>query len=179
VRNLRRPKEFGVRHEVGQEPAARNRLAAMFDGENLEAKSSLATYLVTVGGDGWPHSAMISVGELLIRPDGQVRLATWTRSRSTANVRRLGKAVLLIVLGGRAIRARLQLREVASDSHLAYFAGAILSEDADASEYADLRSGVIFELNNRPETLARWANTLDRLRSLVGGDTEGSTPADR
>lgn len=143
-----------------------DRLARFFDGADLGAKSSLAAYLVTIGADGWPHTAMISAGELLIGRGHTVRLALWAGSRSTANLTRDGRAVLLIVLEQQAIRARLEIRVVESDDALTYFAGSIVAADADTAPYAELRAGVTYELHDTAATIERWTRTIARLRAL-------------
>ena len=142
-------------------------LAGFFDGEDLEAKSSLAAYLVTIGTDGWPHTAMIGAGELLLARDGATRLAVWAGSRSTANLTRDGRAVLLIVLSGRAIRARLEVGAVESDEALTYFAGTAVAAEADTAPYAELRAGITYELHDSVAALQRWTATIARMRALT------------
>ena len=100
--------------------------AEFFDGTGLVDKQHLAAYLVVTTEDGWPHTAMISAGELLITADGTARLALWPSSRTASAVRRTRRAVVLIVLGDLACRARLTLAETSrSGSGLALFAGPV------------------------------------------------------
>ena len=63
-------------------PAASNAppapIVAWLDGRNLEEKVGTAIGVYTADADGWPHPAQLSPGEVLLSPDGQVRLALLT-----------------------------------------------------------------------------------------------------
>jgi hypothetical protein len=150
----------------GEEDMVTRRLATFFDGRGLEAKSSRAAYVITVGVDGRPHSAMISVGEMVIAADGPVRLGLWANSRTTANIVRTGTATILMVLNARSVRAHLELRQVIADDTLAYFTGSVAEATEDVAPYATLVSGVSFELHDRAAALSRWAQTVERLRAF-------------
>lgn len=137
-----------------------------FDGASLQDKSSQAASLLTTAADGWPHAAMISAGELVVRPDRTLGLATWSRSRTTANARRTGRALLHVILGGHAIRVRMQLRPEHDDGTLTLFSGEVAGIDEDIAAYATLTSGPAFVLHDAEQVLERWAATIARLRGL-------------
>jgi hypothetical protein len=151
-------------HDIDR-PDALPLLRAFFDGRDLDGKCTLAAYVITVDGDGWPHSAMISAGELLIS-ERDARLALWARSRSTANLIAGGRLVLVVVLDGAAVRARFEFRKVDGDETLTYFLGSLVDADADTAPYADLVSGVRFALLDPPAAIDRWRETLRRLAAL-------------
>lgn len=141
-------------------------VCGFFNGTDLQDKSTQAASLLTTTADGWPHAAMISVGELVIRPDRTLGLALWSRSRTTANARRTGHALLHVILDSHAIRARLVLRPENDDGTLTLFSGEVLGIDEDVAAYATLTSGPIFVLHNAESVVARWAATVARLQAL-------------
>jgi hypothetical protein len=49
-------------------------LVAWLDGRDLEEKVGTAIGVYTADADGWPHPAQPSPGEVLLSPDGEVRL---------------------------------------------------------------------------------------------------------
>jgi hypothetical protein len=144
-------------------------LVRFYDGERLAEKASIAAYVMTAGEDGWPHAAMISVGELLVGADRSAKVALWTHSRTTQNLIRTGQAVILVVLSRHPIRARLRLRPSEAPrcaDGLRMFTGAVESAAADVAPYAELVSAVTFRLHQVEDSVARWARTLECLRSL-------------
>src|SRR5437868_382048 len=73
-------------------PALPPELREFLDGQRLAAKTNDVIELLTVGEEGWPHVALLSVGEVLAASDTEVRLALWPDSQTTANVRRTSRA---------------------------------------------------------------------------------------
>jgi hypothetical protein len=145
-----------------------NELYLFYDGENLDQKACTAAYLVTLGSDGWPHTAMISAGELLLEYSG-ARLALWEGSRTTANLLRDGKALIVAILSELSVRVRLGLESrgiLPGFSGLHAFSGAVISVTADRAPYATLTSPVKFELLDREATISRWQRTHEALRRL-------------
>src|SRR4051794_11316856 len=63
--------------------------------------------VITVGADGWPHVALVSVGEIVALADPHVRLALWPSSTTTANLVRTRAATLAAVTDGVAYRVRV------------------------------------------------------------------------
>jgi hypothetical protein len=155
---------------IGEGPTAV--LRGFFDGRDLERKQNLAAQLLTVTEDGWPHEAMVSAGEVLLAGEADVRLALWPDSRTTANVVRTGRALLVVVLDGACYRLRLSLARAPSggaDAELSFFTGAVVEVTADRATYAVLDAGVAFSLRDPGPTLARWARTTAALRGLSPG----------
>jgi hypothetical protein len=141
-------------------------LSAYFDGSVRDDDHDIATYLVTTTADGWPHAAMVGVGELRVAPDGQARVALWERSTTVANLRRDGRALLLVVVDGRAVRARLAVTAAGfvdggEAGRLALFAGTVAAASVDDAPYAEVTSGLRFRLRDPEPTLARWRATQE------------------
>src|ERR1700751_4548701 len=60
---------------------------------------------------GWPHLAMVSVGELVVAADGRLALALWPTSTCAANLARTGRATLAMVTGGLAFSLRCHVED--------------------------------------------------------------------
>jgi hypothetical protein len=150
------------------EPALPDRLVAELDGNDLAAGSHRVYELLTVAEDGWPHVALLSVGELLVRGPAQLRIALWPSSTTTANLARTGEAVLCAVIDGDAHRVRLactSLGPLRAAGRLAAFSAEVRAVRRDALSYARLTD---FEMSLvKPElVLPRWAETIRALRDL-------------
>lgn len=133
-----------------------------------------AAYVVTVGEDGWPHAAMVSIGEVVVRADGRCAIALWEDTRTTTNLLRTGQATLLTVLSERAVRATLRLSAVTEDAPAAEtavplrcFVGTIGEAVADTAPYARVADGVRFVLHEPASVLPRWHATRATLRRLL------------
>jgi hypothetical protein len=147
---------------------AMGELCLFYNGANLDQKSGTAAYLITMGSDGWPHSAMISAGELLLEHSG-ARLAIWASSRTSENLARSGRALILVILSELSIRARLQLESrgrLQAIEGLHGYAGTVTSASSERASYATLSSPVSFDLHHREATLARWQRTHEALRLI-------------
>ena len=83
---------------------------SQFDGSNLEAKLQVAAVLGTVDDAGWPHLTYLSAGEVLAHGGQRLSFGLWPASRSTANLRRLGHAVLQAVADGAVWETRVVAR---------------------------------------------------------------------
>ncbi|KHF32723.1 hypothetical protein CM49_05008 [Paenibacillus sp. P1XP2] len=76
-------------------------LFELLNGEHLERKQHEAMFLMTVTEDGWPHNAMVSVGEIVALDKKTLRIALWPGTNTTQNCIRSGKAVLVAVYKAR------------------------------------------------------------------------------
>lgn len=146
-------------------PAA---LAPLLRGEDLEGLAGLTFMLVTADPEGWPHIALLSVGELVGAGPGRIRAALWTSSQTTANLGATGRGTLAVVHDGAAHYLRCRaLRgsdlEVA-ESVLASFELAIVAHREDRADYATLTAGITFELQDPAAVLPRWRETIRLLR---------------
>lgn len=145
-------------------------LRAFTDGTNLEKKDRDALCLVTVDPDGWPHIALLSVGEVLSISETRLRLALWPSTSTTANLDRLGSGVLMHVAEGAAHHVRLagrRIQDLESDGgHLAAFEMEAVGVKVDQVGYADLLSGVTYRLKRPSQVLERWRATVNRIRPV-------------
>jgi len=139
-----------------------------FNGRDLEAAMTQAAILATQDSQGWPHLAYLSAGEILARSGG-ISLALWPASRTAANLRLEGRAILHVAWEGVVWEARLalHLRDAdAGEGHLLFFDGVVTETRRHAAPYAEVETLISFRLHDEPGTLARWKLQLDRLRVL-------------
>jgi hypothetical protein len=120
-----------------------------------------AFQLLSVRPDGWPHSSMLSVGELVLRTDRDLRLALWPASSATANITATGRATLVTVVDGVLYSLRLSLgppTRIPSEQYgyLAAFDAHVEEVRVDAASYADVLSGIRFRLHEPEDVVQRW-----------------------
>src|SRR5438270_9413242 len=82
-------------------------LRQMLDGSNLAAREGLTFLLVTIDDAGWPHLAMLSVGELLAVDSRTLHAGLWLHSSTSKNLSLNGRAMLTIVANGNGYYVRL------------------------------------------------------------------------
>ncbi|WP_307893343.1 pyridoxamine 5'-phosphate oxidase family protein [Bacillus swezeyi] len=145
-----------------------NELFQLLNGQKLAAKRREAMMLQTVTEDGWPHTAMISAGEILALNDTDVRLALWQGTTTTANITRTGRALFVTWWKGKAHYVRLSLTKLPDLKDAKYprarFAGTVESAREDTAKYADIIAGVQIELKDEDSVLRRWEETLEELQ---------------
>ena len=121
---------------------------------------------------GWPHLAMVSVGELVVAADGRLALALWPTSTCAANLARAGRATLALVADGLAFSLRCRVDDeititVGEDPAMRGFVLRVTAAIEDAAPYADLLSGVTYRLHDPQATLARWRRTRVALAAVL------------
>jgi hypothetical protein len=154
-------------HSVGNQiPEA---IRPLFDGLKLEEREGLTFLLLTTTEDGWPHLAMLSVGELLAVGDRELRAALWRGSTAASNLARTGRATLALVHQATGYSMRCSARQgtdlPVEHGRLAYFELQVEDALEDVAPYAVLTSGVAFRLNDPNEVLPRWRETVEALRA--------------
>ena len=146
-------------------------LHALLDGEGLAAKEGTTLLLMTVTEDGWPHVAMLSVGELLAVDAERLRAALWPNSTATRNLTAVGQATIALVHKGVAYYLRCRARRGAdldvpsSEAGLSYFELELEDILEDVVPYAELTSGITFTLADGSAGIARWDERIAALRA--------------
>lgn len=139
-----------------------------FDGQHLQDKKNEAMQLLTVSEDAWPHQAMVSVGELVAISPTVLRLALWSGTQTSMNMERTGKATLIAIVDHQLLYIRLALRPlpplIESVHPRDRYEGKITSIRVDHAPYADITSGITYQLKDEPGTLKRWEETIAELR---------------
>jgi hypothetical protein len=148
-------------------PAA---VVAWLDGTALEDKVGSAAGLTTTDAEGWPRTALLTPGELLLLPSGELRATLHEGSSTTRNLRRDGRLVLTVAADGALYELRFEVREVASltDLPLAMFVGPLLETREHRASYADVVGGIQYALHDPAAVLVRWRRQVEVLRALAG-----------
>ncbi|MDO8186006.1 hypothetical protein Q5424_07750 [Conexibacter sp. JD483] len=147
------------------DPVVPGPLRALLDADPGDpAVDGFTLLLLTLRADGWPHQAMLSVGEVAAVAGNRLRLAVWPGSTSTANLRAHGRATLTAVVGGVAYALFLAAEPTADAGTLACFDARVEQATADEAPYARLDGGVRFTLTDRDATIARWRETREALQ---------------
>lgn len=142
-------------------------LLELFSGQQLHEKQQLAMPLLTVNEDGYPHQAMVSVGEVIATDSEHLRLALWEGTTTTGNITRTEQALLTFVWQGVSYALRLSLMPLPALPHATYararFVATIEHIREDTAKYATLTSGITIELHQADDVLERWQQTLQEL----------------
>jgi len=143
-------------------------LMQRLDGESLEHKVGDTFLLISVGETGWPHVAMLSVGEVLAISERRLRLALWPGSHTTLNLRRTGLATLMAVVPPTTYYLRLRSEPLpdirVGTSQRAVFEAVPTEVLDDSVAYAEVTSGIRFTLADRDRSVADWQATVRALR---------------
>ena len=145
-----------------QLPAA---LQQYLDGSDLLRKTQ-ALRLSTVDATGWPHAMLLSAGDLLAVSPQQLRFMLFAESTTAANLARDGRVVLTLALDGGLCEVRLQVRRLQPDEGaLALYEGTVVEVRHHAAPYADVSSGIVFQLHQPAAVQPRWQRQLAALQS--------------
>jgi hypothetical protein len=68
------------------------------NGKDLDRKLSQAVRLSTISEEGWPHAAMLSVGEMLALDASEVAMLLYEGSNTSRNLARDGRLTLTLPL---------------------------------------------------------------------------------
>lgn len=123
--------------------------------------------LLTVADGGWPHQALISIGELVVLDDTHLRLATWPTSTTTRNMEATGRCALVAVVDGDVVTVRLSLTPRGTVAALTAFDARIVEVRSDTAPYATVETGIRFRLTDPAQALARWRSTREALRGMA------------
>jgi len=115
---------------------------------------------------------MLSAGEVLATGPGEVRLALWPGSGTTANLAQSGRSLLMIVAGNASYYVRLAARRGGdlslSQGPRAFFVATVEDVLEDVVGYAEITSGIGFRLKQPAAVLAAWTEAVAAMRSAPG-----------
>jgi hypothetical protein len=144
-------------------------IALYLNGEDLATKN-IALQLSTVDADGWPHAALLSAGEILVLPDGYIRLVIFPSSGTATNIGRDGRSTLTMPLDSGICEIRMRMRKLgeskAAGVALAIFEGQVQRIHKHLARYANVESGLTFSLHEPELVLARWYRQIAVLRNM-------------
>jgi hypothetical protein len=142
-------------------------VARYLDGTELLTKTQ-ALRLSTVDADGWPHTALLSAGDMMVIPPRRIRLALFPQSGMTANLEREGRLTISLSLGGGVCEMRLRSRRLPHSSAevpLAFFEAEVEAVRQHIAPYADVTGGITFSLHEPQAVLPRWQRQIAALRA--------------
>jgi hypothetical protein len=147
-------------------------LLPQLDGRDLAAKSGLVFLICTVDARGYPHPAMLSVGEVLAPDPRRVFLALYASSTTSNNLRRGGQLTLALAADGLGYYVKATARELspaaAALPGLAAFEATVDEALEDGDPIAAVTSGFTIALAMDPSPIfAQWESTVAGLRTLV------------
>ncbi|GEL26695.1 hypothetical protein PSU4_56490 [Pseudonocardia sulfidoxydans NBRC 16205] len=123
--------------------------------------------LLTVADGGWPHQALISIGEVVVLDDARLRLATWPTSTTTRNMTATGRCALVAVVDGDVVTVRLTLTPRGKVADLTTFDAHVVEVRSDTTPYATVETGIRFRLTDPAQAMARWRSTREALRAMA------------
>lgn len=145
-------------------------LATLLDGRDLYNKQSIAMMLQSVNAEDYPHSAMISVGEIVAIDNTTLRLALWPKTQTTLSLLKRRKANLVIVYNQKVNYIELDVEPLNSNGNSTYdrtyFEATLKSIKEDVAKYATITSGITFKLNEPEEVVQRWETTIKDMKSI-------------
>jgi hypothetical protein len=147
-------------------------LRTVLDGTSLPDRKALVFELLTVAPSGWPHVALLSVGEVVALSAEMIGLALWPNSTTSENLRQSGRGVLQVYHDGAAYRVRLVVSPLADDAvaKLAMFRANVEEVVRDAVSYARITSGPTIELVDDERAVARWQGQVDAVRRAAASE---------
>jgi hypothetical protein len=139
-------------------------LIDLLSGTNLPAKVGETIMLITVSDTGWPHVAMLSVGEVAARSPATVTVALWPGTETGDNLRRRARGTFVVVRDGAGhyVEAsvlacdQLDVDGVSVDR----FECQVERVLVDTVDYARLTSGITFDLPDHHAVVDRWERTV-------------------
>src|SRR5437867_7603329 len=96
-------------------PVLPDRLWELLAGNRLEQNLNKVLLLITLDDRGWPYVAMLSYLETIALDRGNIRIAPWNNSTTTANLRREPRVTLIIVDEGIASYIQATAQEMSRD----------------------------------------------------------------
>lgn len=143
-------------------------LLAYLDGNKLRERVGEAIRLTTVDDDGWPHAALLSVGEILAIGPRHLRFVIDPHSTTTKNIERTGRVTLTLVHEGGLWEIRLGTHR-SGDAELGHNT-AIFTANVELARihevpYADVVAGVTYRLKDPDTVIERWEHQIRALRA--------------
>lgn len=153
-------------------PALPPPLVELLDGRRLNEKLGLVIQCCTVDAEGWPILAMISVGELLAVSARELRLAIWSHATTPRRLADRGRCTLALVHDGAGYLILSEARALGSltvseGQAPRAFGLTVRDVQRDVAPYATLTSGITYTLHDPGVVVARWEETLGRLRCIA------------
>jgi hypothetical protein len=143
-------------------------LLTLLNGEDIPNKTGLALLMTTVDARGYPHPALLSVGEVFAPSSTELRLALYATSSTTNNLRRSGGFTVSLARGGMGYYVKATARELPDAlPGLAAFRATVDEVLEDGEPIAQVTSGFTIQLTgDGSRVVSAWEQTVAALRAL-------------
>ena len=143
-------------------------LLPLLDGQNIPSKTGFALLMTSIDGRGFPHPALLSVGEVLAPSPTELRLALYANSSTSNNLRRSGAFTVSLAHGGMGYYVKATARELPDAlPGLAAFQAAVDEVLEDGEPIAQVTSGFTIQLTGDGSRVVNaWEQTVAALRAL-------------
>ena len=141
-----------------------DRLFEILKGEDITPHLGKVVLLVTVDSQGFPHPAMLSLGEVAAKDKENIRLATYKGSTTSKNLRERGKVAMVFAEEGMTYYVKgevTQLEEALPDlPSLSSFNLKVAQVIEDTEPQAPIISGIRFQLPEGQDLAAEARKVL-------------------
>ncbi|MFP5163948.1 pyridoxamine 5'-phosphate oxidase family protein [Staphylococcus equorum] len=145
-------------------------IKSLLDGKYLDEKKDIAMMLQSITNEGYPHTAMVSVGEVVATDSEHIRIALWPNTQTANSLSEIGKASLVIVYNKKVFYFELDTKLLPPISNEKFsrmrFDAFTKNIKEDRAKYADITSGITVEMHESEEVLKRWKITIRELLSV-------------
>lgn len=144
-------------------------LVRYLDGTDLLLKTQ-ALRVSTVDAAGWPHAALLSAGDAIAVSPQRLRFAVFAQSTTAANLARDARVTVTLSLDRGMCELRMharRLREASPEVALALFEASVDDVRVHVAPYADVTTGITFQLHRPDAVRQRWERQLAALRSAA------------
>lgn len=145
-------------------------VAQLLNGQDLEQKQHIVMTLHSITSEGYPHTSMLSVGEIIAINSKHLRLALWPRTTTTLSLESLKKANLVIVYNQKVCYLELDTIVLPKPEVEQYervrFEAIIQTIKIDSAKYAEIKSGITVNMYNPNDVIERWKVTLNELLNV-------------
>lgn len=142
-------------------------LKDLLNGKQLAQKQHIAMVLQSITSEGYPHSAMVSVGEVIALDSEHLRIALWPQTHTSISLAEKRKSNLIIIYNNMVSYLELDITLLPSLDNEVYertrFEATIKSIRQDIAKYADITSGITVEMHEPEQVLNRWNIILQEL----------------
>ncbi|WP_217972133.1 pyridoxamine 5'-phosphate oxidase family protein [Staphylococcus xylosus] len=142
-------------------------LQDLLNGKQLAQKQHIAMILQSITSEGYPHSAMVSVGEVIALDSEHLRIALWPQTQTSISLAEKRKSNLIIIYNNMVSYLELDITLLPSLDNEVYertrFEATIKSIRQDIAKYADITSGITVEMHEPEQVLNRWNIILQEL----------------
>ena len=135
------------------------------NGQDLASKWSKTIPLVTVDGEGFPHFAILSYGEILATSAHALRIGLYPNSSTTRNIQARPKLSLLIVLGDSVYYVKGAASEQPAQN-VVRFDVAVEQVLVDNEPGARITGGIGFEMSQGKQW---WLDTAEKTLAALRG----------